>query len=121
MAFEKKTTKTERIGHVVINHEQFSNLKMQKLNLKNCFDSSAYFEAFLLKLPLRVQEVDEEYDAHDEAAFSDKMMSYMSEKLTHREALTSKSRTLDSHFNFMRENSEEELSFNNGLNKMYEK
>ena len=54
MFFEKKTTSTERVGHAIIGYDKFSSGKMQKFQLKNCFDSSAHIEAFLLKLPLRI-------------------------------------------------------------------
>ena len=63
------------------------------------------------------------YEAPDDAAFSDKMSSYMSERLFQREALTpgvSKEKTIDSQVNIMIQN-EEELSFNNGFHKAAER
>ena len=35
------------------------NSKIKKISIKNCFDSSAYIEAFLILLPQRIIEENE--------------------------------------------------------------
>lgn len=48
---EKHKNHQEKLGNIVINWEEFKNIKMRKFNIDNCFDKSAYLEAFLLLLP----------------------------------------------------------------------
>jgi hypothetical protein len=55
MVHEHKTTGLERIGHLSIDLAHFGSVKMQKFSLQHCFDSSAFMEAFLLRLPVRIE------------------------------------------------------------------
>jgi hypothetical protein len=43
----------------VIAAEEVKNIKMRKFQIQNCFDSSAYLEAFLLLIPTRRVEEEE--------------------------------------------------------------
>ena len=48
---ERHKNHQEKLGNIIINCEEVKNIKMRTFNIDNCFDKSAYLEAFLLLLP----------------------------------------------------------------------